>query len=64
MSFSGAGEAASAGIINITSNHVFANVLFQQGLSTIALGNLLPYVLVLIGLGLGATVGYLTYTEE
>ncbi len=64
MGFSGAGEAASAGIINLTSNHVFANVLLQQGLSTIALGNLLPYVLVLTGLGIGATVGYLTYKEE
>jgi hypothetical protein len=64
ISFSGAGEAAGGSIVNLTGQHLLAEVLVQQGVSDIALASTLPYIFVILGFAVGAAIGYLTYHEE
>ena len=64
MQFSGMGMVASSTVANVSGMTTLATVGTKLGLSDVVMASYLPYLFAVIGAGMGAAIGYLTWDEE
>ena len=64
MQFSGMGMVASSSVANVSGLTTLATVGTRLGLSNVVMASYLPYLFAVVGAGMGAAIGYLTWDEE
>ena len=64
MQFSGMGMVASSTVANASGMTTLATVGTKLGLSDVVMASYLPYLFAVLGGGMGAAIGYLTWDEE
>ena len=63
MQYSGLGMVAASSVANASGMTLVANVGAKLGLSNVVMASDLPYLLAIVGGGMGAAIGYLNHKE-